>query len=229
MTPLRVLIFGVHPTIAVGTDLLYAAVTKSAGPFVHHRRRSSCCLGPGGQAGASRRRFACSRTACGLWIFGREGTAGLRARKAPGRAPVKTGAGLVRPAPGEAPFFITTLRRDGDKRGPVRYSIALARRGKVPVWPLRHRRGQQLFDHAHHTLTGRHRGDARFGMRHGRRTSAAGLSSRSPSSMTRHSSSAKECRGLCGKPSVSDGERRWRISHGQRPHCGGRSSGKGCR
>jgi uncharacterized protein len=38
MTPLLVLIFGVQPTTAVGTDLLYAAVTKSAGIIVHHRR-----------------------------------------------------------------------------------------------------------------------------------------------------------------------------------------------
>lgn len=35
MTPL-LLAFGVHPTTAVGTDLLYAAVTKSAGTAVHH-------------------------------------------------------------------------------------------------------------------------------------------------------------------------------------------------
>ncbi|MBV8588608.1 MAG: sulfite exporter TauE/SafE family protein [Acetobacteraceae bacterium] len=35
MTPLLVLLFGVHPTTAVGTDLLYAAVTKSSGTLVH--------------------------------------------------------------------------------------------------------------------------------------------------------------------------------------------------
>ncbi|KRB53284.1 hypothetical protein ASE04_06650 [Rhizobium sp. Root708] len=35
MTPLLVLLFGVHPATAVGTDLLYAAVTKSAGTAVH--------------------------------------------------------------------------------------------------------------------------------------------------------------------------------------------------
>jgi uncharacterized protein len=35
MTPLLVLIFGVHPATAVGTDLLYAAATKSAGTLVH--------------------------------------------------------------------------------------------------------------------------------------------------------------------------------------------------
>ena len=40
MTPLLVLVFGVKPAVAVGTDLLYAAITKSAGVFVHHRNRN---------------------------------------------------------------------------------------------------------------------------------------------------------------------------------------------
>ena len=40
MTPMLVLIFGVQATTAVGTDLLYAAVTKSGGTIVHHRRAS---------------------------------------------------------------------------------------------------------------------------------------------------------------------------------------------
>ena len=35
MTPLLVLFFGVHPVTAIGTDLLYAAATKSAGTLVH--------------------------------------------------------------------------------------------------------------------------------------------------------------------------------------------------
>jgi uncharacterized protein len=35
MTPLLVLLFGVHPATAVGTDLLYASVTKGAGTVVH--------------------------------------------------------------------------------------------------------------------------------------------------------------------------------------------------
>jgi hypothetical protein len=37
MTPLLVLLFGVHPATAVGTDLLYAAITKSGGTWVHAR------------------------------------------------------------------------------------------------------------------------------------------------------------------------------------------------
>ncbi len=35
MTPLLVLLFGIHPTTAVGTDLLYAGITKSGGTVVH--------------------------------------------------------------------------------------------------------------------------------------------------------------------------------------------------
>ena len=40
MTPVLVLIFGVQATTAVGTDLLYAATTKSVGTVVHHRRET---------------------------------------------------------------------------------------------------------------------------------------------------------------------------------------------
>jgi hypothetical protein len=35
MTPLLILLFGIHPATAVGTDLLYAAVTKTAGSLFH--------------------------------------------------------------------------------------------------------------------------------------------------------------------------------------------------
>ena len=38
MTPLLVLIFGVAPATAVGTDLLYAALTKMGGSWAHNRR-----------------------------------------------------------------------------------------------------------------------------------------------------------------------------------------------
>jgi hypothetical protein len=40
MTPLLVLLFGVHPATAVGTDLLYAAATKAAGTAAHARSGS---------------------------------------------------------------------------------------------------------------------------------------------------------------------------------------------
>jgi hypothetical protein len=35
MTPLLVLLFGIHPATAVGTDLLHAAITKAGGTYVH--------------------------------------------------------------------------------------------------------------------------------------------------------------------------------------------------
>ena len=38
MTPLLVLVFGIHPATAVGTDLLYAALTKAGGTVAHGRK-----------------------------------------------------------------------------------------------------------------------------------------------------------------------------------------------
>jgi len=35
MTPILVLVFGVHPATAVGTDLIYASITKTGGSLVH--------------------------------------------------------------------------------------------------------------------------------------------------------------------------------------------------
>ncbi len=40
MTPLLVLLFGFHPATAVGTDLLYASVSKSVGTAVHGSRHT---------------------------------------------------------------------------------------------------------------------------------------------------------------------------------------------
>lgn len=40
MTPLLILLFGIHPTTAVGTDLLYAAATKTGGSVIHGWARS---------------------------------------------------------------------------------------------------------------------------------------------------------------------------------------------
>jgi uncharacterized membrane protein YfcA len=40
MTPLLILLFGVHPSTAVGTDLLYAAATKTGGSLIHGWGRS---------------------------------------------------------------------------------------------------------------------------------------------------------------------------------------------
>ncbi|HVZ29334.1 MAG TPA: sulfite exporter TauE/SafE family protein [Asticcacaulis sp.] len=40
MTPILVLIFRIHPATAVGTDLLYAAITKSVGTAIHGGKRT---------------------------------------------------------------------------------------------------------------------------------------------------------------------------------------------
>src|SRR5439155_26490758 len=40
MTPLLILLFGVHPATAVGTDLLFAAATKTGGSLVHGLART---------------------------------------------------------------------------------------------------------------------------------------------------------------------------------------------
>ena len=40
MTPLLILLFGIHPSTAVGTDLLYAAATKAGGVAVHGWERT---------------------------------------------------------------------------------------------------------------------------------------------------------------------------------------------
>ncbi len=41
MTPLLVFLFGFKPAVAVGTDLLFAAITKTGGVFVHHGNHKS--------------------------------------------------------------------------------------------------------------------------------------------------------------------------------------------
>src|SRR3954470_7572264 len=38
MTPLLILVFGIKPVVAVGTDLAYAAVTKTVGGWRHFRK-----------------------------------------------------------------------------------------------------------------------------------------------------------------------------------------------
>lgn len=40
MTPVLILLFGIHPSTAVGTDLLYASATKTCGSLVHGLERS---------------------------------------------------------------------------------------------------------------------------------------------------------------------------------------------
>jgi uncharacterized membrane protein YfcA len=40
MTPILILLFGIHPATAVGTDLLYASITKTGGSIVHGYNRT---------------------------------------------------------------------------------------------------------------------------------------------------------------------------------------------
>src|SRR5579863_660769 len=40
MTPILILLFGIHPATAVGTDLFYAAATKTGGSIVHGYNRT---------------------------------------------------------------------------------------------------------------------------------------------------------------------------------------------
>src|SRR5205085_9751328 len=40
MTPILILLFGIHPLTAVGTDLLYASATKTCGTLVHGFNRT---------------------------------------------------------------------------------------------------------------------------------------------------------------------------------------------
>lgn len=40
MTPVLVLLFGIHPATAVGTDLLYASITKAVGTAIHGGKRT---------------------------------------------------------------------------------------------------------------------------------------------------------------------------------------------
>ena len=40
MTPMLILVFGVTPVTAIGTDLAYAAVTKTVGGYKHFRQRT---------------------------------------------------------------------------------------------------------------------------------------------------------------------------------------------
>jgi len=41
MSPILILFFGIAPATAVGTDLWFAAITKTAGSIVHHRQASA--------------------------------------------------------------------------------------------------------------------------------------------------------------------------------------------
>jgi uncharacterized membrane protein YfcA len=74
MTPLLVLVFGVHPTTAVGTDLLYAAATKTVGTGVHGFR-GTVRWGIVGRLAAG----SAPATALTLWLMSRTNQHGAAA------------------------------------------------------------------------------------------------------------------------------------------------------
>jgi uncharacterized protein len=55
MTPILVLLFGVHATTAVGTDLLYAAITKTGGTLTHGLKGTVDWRAPAGSLPAASR------------------------------------------------------------------------------------------------------------------------------------------------------------------------------
>ena len=68
MTPLLILVFGIKPVVAVGTDLAYAAVTKTVGGWRHFRKgtvfpRMALWLAVGSVPGRARAACGCS-TSC---------------------------------------------------------------------------------------------------------------------------------------------------------------------
>ena len=74
MTPLLILLFGIHPSTAVGTDLLYASATKVGGSVVHSWVRSIHWPAVTRLAGGSIP--ASLVTMLVLWRFNLEGEAG---------------------------------------------------------------------------------------------------------------------------------------------------------
>ena len=71
LTPLLILLVGVRPMTAIGTDLAFAAITKMVGAFQHHRHGSAdfrlvfhLCLGsiPGAILGSQLMRIAAATT-----------------------------------------------------------------------------------------------------------------------------------------------------------------------
>src|SRR5260370_41912564 len=65
MTPILVLVLGGRPTLAVGTDLAYAAITKAVGT-VQHFRQGHVRIGPGLWLGCG----AVPASIVGVWTVG---------------------------------------------------------------------------------------------------------------------------------------------------------------
>jgi uncharacterized membrane protein YfcA len=66
MTPLLILLFGINPVVAVGTDLGYAAVTKTVGGW-RHLRKGTVQLGLAGWLALG----SCPAALIGVWVLDR--------------------------------------------------------------------------------------------------------------------------------------------------------------
>jgi uncharacterized membrane protein YfcA len=66
MTPLLILVFGVKPVVAVGTDLAYAAVTKTVGGW-RHLRKGTVLKGLAGWLAVG----SCPGALAGVWVLDR--------------------------------------------------------------------------------------------------------------------------------------------------------------
>ena len=98
MTPLLILLFHVHPTTAVGTDLLYASITKTGGSLVHGFNRNIDWRIVGRLALGISARVA-SDAAGPAAAENRSGNAERRDHPAAGRGAVGDGAGAGVPPP----------------------------------------------------------------------------------------------------------------------------------
>ena len=90
MTPFLVLLFGVNPSTAVGTDLLFACLTKVAGMTLHASRGSVDWRIVGRLAADS-----VPATALAITLLGRHGAAGHAATTVLGIALMLTAVGIV--------------------------------------------------------------------------------------------------------------------------------------
>jgi uncharacterized membrane protein YfcA len=59
MTPILVIVFGVKPSLAIGTDILHGAIFKTVGA-IRHRRLATCRLGSQAGCSSAARRCPCS-------------------------------------------------------------------------------------------------------------------------------------------------------------------------
>lgn len=95
MTPLLIMLFGINHSVAVGTDLLYAAITKSGGTLAHSLRGTVDWKIAGQLAAGSLPATALTLFALGHWFPGGIGAAAPIISVALGVALVLTAGALI--------------------------------------------------------------------------------------------------------------------------------------